>query len=83
MRNQRQGTRSTKQAPPQAEPRTPLPQLHDIFIGPMTPTAPFTQIKLFPHLSSQGNRYQMILYHVDSNSIWAEPTRTKPKENSS
>eukprot|EP00804_Cyclotella_cryptica_P010211 CCRYP_013825-RA/>CCRYP_013825-RA protein AED:0.46 eAED:0.17 QI:0/0/0/0.57/1/1/7/0/869 len=46
MRNQRQGTRSTKQALPQAEPRTPLPQLHDIFIGPMTPTAPFTQIKL-------------------------------------
>eukprot|EP00804_Cyclotella_cryptica_P006780 CCRYP_019524-RA/>CCRYP_019524-RA protein AED:0.42 eAED:0.37 QI:0/0/0/1/0/0/4/0/627 len=32
MRNQRQGTRSTKQALPQAEPRTPLPQLHDIFI---------------------------------------------------
>eukprot|EP00804_Cyclotella_cryptica_P015313 CCRYP_005420-RA/>CCRYP_005420-RA protein AED:0.40 eAED:0.40 QI:0/0/0/1/1/1/2/0/218 len=32
MRNQRQGTRSTKQALPQTEPRTPLPQLHDIFI---------------------------------------------------
>eukprot|EP00804_Cyclotella_cryptica_P002412 CCRYP_004109-RA/>CCRYP_004109-RA protein AED:0.25 eAED:0.31 QI:0/0/0/1/0.33/0.25/4/0/631 len=55
MRNQRQGTRSTKQALPQAEPRTPLPQLHDIFIRPMTPTAPFTQIKLQLHM---GRTYQ-------------------------
>ncbi|KAL7474216.1 hypothetical protein ACHAW6_000727 [Cyclotella cf. meneghiniana] len=31
----------------------------------------------FPHLSSQGNRYQMILYHVNSNSIWVEPTKNK------
>eukprot|EP00804_Cyclotella_cryptica_P027000 CCRYP_016654-RA/>CCRYP_016654-RA protein AED:0.44 eAED:0.44 QI:0/0/0/1/0/0/2/0/73 len=45
--------------------------------GPMTPTAPFTQIKLFPHLSSQANLYQMILYHVDSNSTWDEPTKNK------
>ena len=31
----------------------------------------------FPHLSSRGNRYQMIAYHVDSNSIWVEPTKNK------
>ena len=31
----------------------------------------------FPHLSSQGNRYQMILFHVDSNSIWVEATKNK------
>jgi len=31
----------------------------------------------FPYLSSRGNRYQMILYHVDSNSIWVECTKNK------
>eukprot|EP00804_Cyclotella_cryptica_P000450 CCRYP_019933-RA/>CCRYP_019933-RA protein AED:0.03 eAED:0.04 QI:0/0/0/1/0.4/0.16/6/0/1642 len=79
MRNQRQGTRSTKQALPQAEPHTPLPQLHDIFIRTYdTHSTLYTdQTGKFPHLSSQGNRYQMILYHVDSNSIWAEPTKNK------
>eukprot|EP00804_Cyclotella_cryptica_P004492 CCRYP_017634-RA/>CCRYP_017634-RA protein AED:0.15 eAED:0.15 QI:0/0/0/1/1/1/2/0/934 len=79
MRNQRQGTRSTKQAPPQAESNTPLPQLHDIFIRTYdTHSTLYTdQTGKFPHLSSQGNRYQMILYHVDSNSIWAEPTKNK------
>jgi hypothetical protein len=79
MRNQRQGTRSTKQALPQEEPRTPLPQLQDIFIQTYdTHSTLYTdQTGKFPHLSSQGNWYQMILYHVNSNSIWAEPTKTK------
>ena len=79
MRNQRQGTRSTKQALPQAEPSTPLPQLHDIFIRIYDThgTLYTDQTGRFPHLSSQGNRYQMILYHVDSNSLWAEPTKNK------
>eukprot|EP00804_Cyclotella_cryptica_P003838 CCRYP_020455-RA/>CCRYP_020455-RA protein AED:0.30 eAED:0.34 QI:0/0/0/1/1/1/2/0/650 len=79
MRNQHQGTRSTKQALPQAEPCTPLPQLHDIFIQTYDThgTLYTDQTGTFPHLSSQGNRYQMILYHVDSNSIWAEPTKNK------
>eukprot|EP00804_Cyclotella_cryptica_P028250 CCRYP_014606-RA/>CCRYP_014606-RA protein AED:0.44 eAED:0.44 QI:0/-1/0/1/-1/1/1/0/272 len=31
----------------------------------------------FPHTSSRGNRYQMILYHTDSNSIWVEPTKNR------
>ena len=30
-----------------------------------------------PHLSSQGNRYQMILYHVSSNSIWVEAMKNR------
>eukprot|EP00804_Cyclotella_cryptica_P020749 CCRYP_016588-RA/>CCRYP_016588-RA protein AED:0.03 eAED:0.02 QI:0/0/0/1/1/1/3/0/1217 len=78
MRNQHQGTRSTKQALPQAEPCTPLPQLHDIFIQTYDThgTLYTDQTGKFPHLSSR-NRYQMILYHVDSNSIWAEPTKNK------
>eukprot|EP00804_Cyclotella_cryptica_P018674 CCRYP_007185-RA/>CCRYP_007185-RA protein AED:0.41 eAED:0.41 QI:0/0/0/1/0/0.5/2/0/395 len=31
----------------------------------------------FPHVSSRGYRYQMILYHTDSNSIWVEPTKNR------
>ena len=79
MWNQRQGTRSTKQALPREEPRTPLPQLKDIFIKTYDThsTLYSDQTGKFPHLSSQGNRYQMILYHVNSNSIWAEPTKNK------
>eukprot|EP00804_Cyclotella_cryptica_P019039 CCRYP_014449-RA/>CCRYP_014449-RA protein AED:0.30 eAED:0.29 QI:0/0/0/0.75/0/0/4/0/637 len=28
-----------------------------------------------PHVSSRGNPYQMVLYHVNSNSIWVEATK--------
>eukprot|EP00804_Cyclotella_cryptica_P003825 CCRYP_018936-RA/>CCRYP_018936-RA protein AED:0.22 eAED:0.20 QI:0/0/0/1/1/1/2/0/637 len=31
----------------------------------------------FPHVSSRGFCYQMILYHVASNSIWVEPTKNR------
>eukprot|EP00804_Cyclotella_cryptica_P016748 CCRYP_002050-RA/>CCRYP_002050-RA protein AED:0.41 eAED:0.41 QI:0/-1/0/1/-1/1/1/0/175 len=31
----------------------------------------------FPHVLSRGHRYQMILYHTDSNSIWVEPTKNR------
>jgi len=31
----------------------------------------------FPSVSSQGNRYQMILTHIDTNSIWVEATKNK------
>eukprot|EP00804_Cyclotella_cryptica_P020002 CCRYP_007863-RA/>CCRYP_007863-RA protein AED:0.32 eAED:0.31 QI:0/0/0/1/0/0/3/0/485 len=64
---------------PHNVPPTPLPQLKDIFIKTYdTHSTLYTdQTRRFLHLSSQGNRYQMILYHVDSNSIWAEPTKNK------
>ena len=29
----------------------------------------------FPRVSSQGNRYMMVLAHIDSDSIWVEPTK--------
>jgi len=79
MRNQRQGIRSTKRVLPQDEPPAPLPQLQDIFIQTYdTHNTLYTdQTGKFPHLSSLGNRYQMILYHVNSNSIWAEPNKKK------
>eukprot|EP00804_Cyclotella_cryptica_P025733 CCRYP_002928-RA/>CCRYP_002928-RA protein AED:0.21 eAED:0.24 QI:0/0/0/1/0/0/4/0/800 len=81
MRNQQQGTRSTKQTLPQEEPQKPLPQLQDIFIRTYnTHSTLYTdQTGKFPHLSSQINWHQMILYHVDSNSILAEPNKNKTK----
>eukprot|EP00804_Cyclotella_cryptica_P006739 CCRYP_015699-RB/>CCRYP_015699-RB protein AED:0.19 eAED:0.21 QI:0/0/0/1/0/0/4/0/602 len=77
MRNQRQGTQSTKQTLPQDIPPSPLPKQKDVFIRTYdTHNTLYTdQTGWFPHLSSQGNRYQMLLYHVDS--IWAEPTKNK------
>ena len=31
----------------------------------------------FPHVSSQVNRYMMILAHIDSDSIWVEPMKNR------
>ena len=30
-----------------------------------------------PHVSSQGNRYMMVLAHIDSDSIWVEPMKNR------
>ena len=35
------------------------------------------QTGLFPAVSSLGNKYVMILHHVDSNSSWAEAMRNQ------
>ena len=34
----------------------------------------------FPHVFSRGNKYQMILIHIDTDSIWVEAMKTKPRE---
>ena len=31
----------------------------------------------FPHVSSQGNRYMMVLAHIYSDSIWVEPMKNR------
>ncbi|KAL7486704.1 hypothetical protein ACHAW6_012313, partial [Cyclotella cf. meneghiniana] len=74
-----QGIRSTKQVPTPTILQTPLAQQRDIFICTYdTHNTIYTdQTGQFPHLFSQGNRYQMILYHVNSNSIWVKPTTNK------
>ena len=79
MRNQRQGVRSTKQKITIEPDTQPLPRQHDIFVKTYdTLDTMYTdQTGQFPHLSSRGNRYQMILFHVDSNSIWVEATKNK------
>ena len=31
----------------------------------------------FPHVSSQGNRYMIVLTHIDLDSIWVEPMKNR------
>jgi hypothetical protein len=84
MRNQRQGVRSIKikikvEDEKQDQDKT-LPKKHDIYIQVHNAkeTVYTDQTgRLFPHVSSRGNKYQMILYHVDSNSIWVEPMKNR------
>ena len=83
MRSQRQGVRSTKTAP-HTKPVTPslanpLLTQQDIYIKTYNTrdTVFSDQTGQFPHTSSKGNRYQMILYHTKSNSIWVEPFKNR------
>eukprot|EP00804_Cyclotella_cryptica_P012520 CCRYP_017704-RB/>CCRYP_017704-RB protein AED:0.24 eAED:0.24 QI:0/0/0/1/0.5/0.33/3/0/909 len=83
MRSQRQGVRSTKttrHAPPTIPSHT-TPSLphHDIFVKTYDTrdTVYSDQTGQFPHVSSRGYRYQMILYHTDSNLIWVETTKNR------
>ncbi len=81
MKSQHQGIHSTKQCVhPNLLPTT-LPQQHDIYIKTCDTrnTLCTDQTGKFPHISSRGFQYQMILYHVNSNSIWVEPTKNKTK----
>ena len=84
MRTQRQGVRSTKikikleDEQNENDPPPPTKQNYIIVNTYDTHDTMFTdQTGKFPHLSSRGNRYQMILYHRGSNSIWVEPTKNK------
>eukprot|EP00804_Cyclotella_cryptica_P028359 CCRYP_016427-RA/>CCRYP_016427-RA protein AED:0.05 eAED:0.03 QI:0/0/0/1/1/1/2/0/1237 len=79
MKNQRQGVRSTKQQVQPISPPPTHPQQNDIYVKTYdTNNTLYTdQTGKFPHVSSRGNRYQMILYHVASNSIWVEPTKNR------
>eukprot|EP00804_Cyclotella_cryptica_P003480 CCRYP_002118-RA/>CCRYP_002118-RA protein AED:0.26 eAED:0.26 QI:0/0/0/1/0/0/3/0/685 len=83
MHSQRQGVRSTKTAlcttpstPSLAAPSHPQ---QDIYIKTYdTRDTVYSNHKgKFPHASSRGNRYQMILYHTNSNSIWVEPMKNR------
>jgi hypothetical protein len=83
MRSQRQGVRSTKTAPctkpvtPSLA--TPSSTQQDIYIKTYDTydTVFSDQTGAFPPISSRGNRYQMILYHNNSNSIWVEPFKNR------
>eukprot|EP00804_Cyclotella_cryptica_P005331 CCRYP_020409-RA/>CCRYP_020409-RA protein AED:0.39 eAED:0.39 QI:0/-1/0/1/-1/1/1/0/334 len=82
MKNQCQGIRSTKQRVQPIVPPPTLPQQNDIYIIKTydTNNTLYTdQTGTFPHVSSRGFCYQIILYHVASNSIWVEPTKNRTK----
>ena len=38
------------------------------------------QTVIFPHVSSQWNRYMMVLAHIDLDSIWVEPMKYRKEE---
>ncbi len=77
MKNQRQGIRSMNN--PQSQPSMSHTHGPNYFLKTYdTQNTLYTdQTGKFPHFSSQGNRYQMILYHVATNSIWVEAMRNK------
>jgi subtilase family serine protease len=76
MRGQRQGVQSTKVAELTKDTLTPLPhqKKNNIFIAEHEVKSIMyaDQTGLFLAVSSLGNKYVMILHHVDSNSSWSE-----------
>ena len=57
----------------------PIKKLNDILIAVYKPkdTMYTYQKGKFTHVSSQGNRYMMVLTHIDSDSIWVEPLKNR------
>ena len=55
----------------------PIKKENDIQIEVYKPkeTMYIDQTGKFPHVLSQGNRYMMVLAHIDSDSIWVEPMK--------
>ena len=48
-----------------------------ITIHDMSRTLYTNQTRKFPHTSSRGNKYQMILHKINSNSTWVEPINNR------
>jgi hypothetical protein len=78
MRGQGHGVRSTKTKPLDMFLDTPALPPHeskrDIFICiyELKKTMYSNQTGHFPQVSSLGNNYIMVIYDVDSNSLWVE-----------
>ncbi len=76
MRGQCQGVRSTRVVEPTKDMPTNIPhqKKNDILITEHEVKSLMyaDQTGLFPAESSLGNKYVMILHHVDSNSSWSE-----------
>ncbi|MCP4746067.1 MAG: hypothetical protein GY874_07980, partial [Desulfobacteraceae bacterium] len=79
MKGQRQGLRSTTDAPP--KPTQPPKKRHETFMKviDMRETMYTDQTGKFPYLSSRGNQYQMVVYHSDANYIFAKPLKNRTK----
>ena len=57
----------------------PIKKEDDVLIEVYEPkdTMYIDQTGKFPHISIQGNRYMMVLAHIDSYSIWVEPMKNR------
>ena len=82
MRGQRQGVRSTRVTEPTegTPPNIPHQKKGDILITEHEVKSLMLyadQTGLFPAVSSLGNKYVIILHHVDSNSTWSEAMRNQ------
>ena len=71
----------TSAAPADAEeePAEKQAKQHDIFVTTydMRETMYTDQTGKFPYISSRGNKYQMVLHELDSNSSWVEPMKNR------
>ena len=78
MRNQLQGVRSTK-APLPGTKLSPAEKKLNVFINVYEPkgTMYMDQMGKFPHCSSGGKKYQIILHEIDGNSTYIEPMKNK------
>ena len=80
MRSQRQGVRTTQPAPPRdknddghIKPAEPKKFDFIIKVYNIRETLYTDQTGQFPQTSSRGNKYQMCLHDIDSNTTWVEP----------
>ena len=80
MRSHWKGVRSTQPAPPCDDAEdghlTPTEPKHQDFIAKVynvKQTLYSDQIVEFPETSKRGNKYQMCLHEIDSNTTWVEP----------
>ena len=57
----------------------PIPKRKEIFIALYKTryTIYTDQTGKFPHTSSRGNNYQMIIHEIDGNSTWVDPMKNK------
>ena len=76
MLGQRQGVRSTKVAEPTEDAPTTIPhqKKEGILVTDYEVKSLMyvNQTGLFPVVSSLGNKYIMILHHINSNTSWSE-----------
>ena len=79
MKSQRQGVRSTKTQQFTGSVPVPMAKQKDIFIALYNPcnTIYTDQTGKFPHASSRGYHYQMIVHEIDGNSTWVEPMKNR------
>ena len=79
MKSQRQGVHSTKTQKSTRALPVPIVKKKDIFISLYNPrdTIYTDQTGKFPHASSRGCNYQMIIHEIDGNSTWVDPMKNK------